>query len=297
MKRLLYLLLICMSYTSHAQEKTRPQQLLAAIKAELEKQKGVFAVAFRNTGTGETLLINEHESFHAASTMKMPVMVELYRQAAAGKFLLTDLVTVKNEFRSIADSSSYQLNAADDSQQELYQQIGTRKTMYDLMYQMIIMSSNLATNILIEMVDGKNVTQTMRELGAKDIQVLRGVEDSKAYAKGMNNTTTAYDLMLVFDKMAKGEVVSPQACQEMIKVLLDQHYRDIIPARLPADVKVAHKTGFITALHHDAGIVFMPDGTKYTLVLLSKKLEDEKAGVEAMARVSELVFHYMEAGK
>ncbi|MBV9988854.1 MAG: serine hydrolase [Chitinophagaceae bacterium] len=287
-----------MSFTTQAQQKPdAKQQLIANIKAELDKQKGVFAVAFKNVATGETLLINEHENFHAASTMKTPVMIELYRQAAAGKFSMTDLVTVKNDFRSIVDSSSYQLSAADDSQQELYQQIGTQKTIYELMYQMIIMSSNLATNILIEKVDGKNVTNTMRELGAMDIQVLRGVEDNKAYAKGLNNTTTAYDLMVIYDRMAKGEIVSGQASQEMIRVLLDQHYRDIIPARLPAGVKVAHKTGFITALHHDSGIVFLPDGTRYVLVLLSKKLEDEKAAVEAMARVSELIFQYVESSK
>jgi beta-lactamase class A len=161
------------------------------------------------------------------------------------------------------------------------------------MYQMIIMSSNLATNMLIEMVDGKKVTQTMRGLGAADIQVLRGVEDSKAYAQGLNNTTTAYDLMLIYDKMAKDSIVSPLACSEMIKILLDQKFREIIPARLPADVRVAHKTGSINGVQHDSGIVFLPGGKKYVLVLLSRKLEDEKTAVSAMARVSEMVYHYI----
>ena len=268
------------------------QPLRDSIRNILNAQKGEFAVAFRDVQTGETILINEHTGFHAASTTKTPVMIELYKQAAAGKFALTDQVTVKNEFRSIVDSSVYQLNAADDSQQELYKQVGTKKTIYELMYEMIIQSSNLATNMLIELVGGKQVIATMRELGASDIQVLRGVEDSKAFAQGLNNTVTAYDLMLLFDQIAKGKVVSNAACEGMIRILLDQKFNDIIPAKLPPGTKVAHKTGFITALHHDSGIVFLPDGRKYVLVLLSRKLEDEKAAVDAMASVSAMIYHY-----
>lgn len=280
-----------------AQQKRSTMEIKDEITAILTKEQGVFAVAFRDMQTGEELLINAHENFHAASTMKTPVMIELYRQAAAGKFSLQDKVTVKNEFRSIVDSSVYSLNPADDSEQELYKQLGQQKTIYELMYQMIIMSSNLATNTLIELVGAPQTTATMRSLGANDIQVRRGVEDSKAYAQGLNNTTTAFDLMTIFSRMAAGTIVSPEACEQMIKVLLDQHYRDIIPARLPAGVRVAHKTGFITALHHDSGIVFLPDGRKYVLVLLSKELKDEKAAVEAMAGVSALIFQYMEGRK
>jgi beta-lactamase class A len=291
MKYILSFLFICsMAPDLNAQNKAA--QLMDSIKAELGRQKGVFGMAFRNVQTGETLLLNEHETFHAASTMKTPVMIELYKQATNGKFSLSDSISVKNEFKSIVDGSTYSLHAEDDSQQELYKQIGTSRTVYDLMYQMIIMSSNLATNMLIEMVDGKKVTQTMRDLGAADIQVLRGVEDSKAYAQGLNNTTTAYDLMLIYEKMAKGEIVSPAACADMIKILLNQKFREIIPARLPADVRVAHKTGSINGVQHDSGIVFLPDGKKYILVLLSRKLEDEKAAVTAMAKVSEMLYQY-----
>jgi beta-lactamase class A len=264
--------------------------LLSQLQAELGKQKGVFALAFRDLQTGETLLWNEHQSFHAASTMKTPVMIEIFRQVAEGKLSLQDSIPVKNEFKSIVDSSVYQLNVADDSEPELYARVGKKATLYDLVYQMIIMSSNLATNLLIELVDGKKVTQGMRNIGAKDIQVLRGVEDNKAYAKGWNNTVTAYDLMLIFDAMAQGKIVNAEACRQMINILLDQKHNTIIPARLPKEVKVAHKTGWITGLHHDSGIVFLPDGRKYVLVILSNKLEDETAAVAAMARVSEMIY-------
>jgi beta-lactamase class A len=152
------------------------------------------------------------------------------------------------------------------------------------------MSTNLATNIMIELVGAPNAQQTMRDLGTKNMQVLRGVEDSKAYQAGLNNSTTAYDLMVIFEQMAKGEVVDSTTSAEMIKILLDQKFNDIIPAGLPPDVKVAHKTGWITGVHHDGGIVFLPDGRKYVLVLLSKNLKDEQAGVEMMTKVSKMVY-------
>lgn len=256
----------------------------------LAAQKGVFAVAFKDLSTGKTLFINERENFHAASTMKVPVMIEVYRQASKKKFSISDSLIVKNEFNSIADSSFFSLDPKDDSEFELYKQTGQKKSIYDLVYEMIILSSNFATNMMIQLVDAKNVTATMRTLGAEDIQVLRGVEDQKAFDKGIINTTTAYDLLVIFEQIAKGKVVNKKASKEMIKILLDQRFNDIIPARLPPNVRVAHKTGWITGLHHDAGIIFLPGGRKYVLVLLSKKLEDEKAGVNAMASVSEMIY-------
>lgn len=267
--------------------------LVTEIQKELGKQKGTFAVAFLDMTSGDRILVNEHENFHAASTMKTPVMIEVFKQAQEGKINLYDSITVKNEFRSIVDGSAYSLSADEDSEPKLYGNIGKKQTLHDLVYDMIIMSSNLATNIVIELVDAKNVTNTMRELGAKDIQVLRGVEDSKAFEKGLNNTTTAYDLMIIFEKIAKGEMINEKASKEMIDILLDQHFNEIIPARLPKTVKVAHKTGNITGVQHDSGIVILPDGRKYVLVLLSKELEDEKAGVEAMAKVSEMIYNYV----
>ncbi|GAB2552492.1 serine hydrolase [Rufibacter soli] len=263
------------------------------ITAELGKQKGTFAVAFKDLQTGQELLINEHVSFHAASTMKTPVLLEAYRQAAEGKFSIADSIVVKNEFKSIVDGSPFSIAPEDDSDQELHKLLGQKRTLYDLLYRMIIQSSNLATNIVIEKVDAKKVTQTLRELGAKDMQVLRGVEDTKAYRQGLNNTATAYDLMLLFQKIALSEAVSKEASQEMVKILLDQKFKDIIPAKLPKEVKVAHKTGWITGVRHDSGIVFLPDGRKYVLVLLSKELKDEPAGIAAMASVSEMIYQHM----
>jgi beta-lactamase class A len=274
--------------------KQSAEDLKDQITKELSKQPGTFAVAFKDLSTGEELFINKHELFHAASTMKTPVMVEVYKQAAEGKFSVKDSILIKNEFISIFDGNTFSIDPAVDSDTLLYHEIGKKRTIYSLMYDMIIVSSNLATNLIIELVDAKNVTQSLREIGAKDIQVLRGVEDAKAFQAGMNNQVTAYDLMLLFEKIDNEELVSAEASMAMMDILLDQRFNDIIPAKLPKEVKVAHKTGSITGVQHDSGIVFLPDGRKYILVLLSKELTDADAGIEALATVSEMIYHYID---
>lgn len=271
-------------------QKTTLESTKSAIEAKLKTIEGEFAVAFKDLQTGKTLFINEKENFHAASTMKTPVMIEVFKQAKVGKFKLTDSILVKNEFKSIVDGSPYSMDIADDSGDGMYKMIGKKMTIYDLTYQMIIVSSNLATNILIDLVDAKNANQSMRALGAKDIQVLRGVEDQKAFDKGLSNTTTAYDLMLIFEKIAQNKVVDKKSCEEMRKILFDQKFNEIIPDKLPKTVKVAHKTGSITGVQHDSGIVYLPDGRKYVLVLLSKKLKNADAGVKVLAEVSEMLY-------
>jgi len=277
--------------SSCAGQKLAMRSLKNDIEKHLSAQKGIFAIAFKNLSTGDVLMINEHVVFHAASTMKTPVLIEVYKQVVEKKISLSDSLPVKNVFKSIVDGSGYSLDSADDSEKELYKRVGEKKTISELVYDMIIESSNLATNLIIELVDAKKVTQSMRELGAKDIQVLRGVEDGKAFAMGLNNTTTAYDLLLVFEKMAKGEIINAQVSKAMIDILLDQRFNEIIPAGLPVDVKVAHKTGSITGVFHDSGIIFLPDGKKYVLVLLSKNVEDEKSAIRAMAAVSSMIYN------
>ncbi|WP_149239581.1 serine hydrolase [Dyadobacter sp. 32] len=264
--------------------------LTQKISAELTKHKGYYAVAFSESSSGKTVFINEREFFHAASTMKTPVMIEVFKQANAGKFSLTDSVTLKNEFKSIVDGSLFRLDSLVDSELVLYKRIGKKMVIRDLVYEMITVSSNFATNMLIDLVGAGNVTQSMRELGAKDMKVLRGVEDTKAFEKGLNNTTTAYDLMLIFAKMAQGEIVNQKASKAMIEILLDQKFGTVIPAKLPADVKVAHKTGAFGKVRHDSGIVYLPNGRHYSIVILSRDWEDEKETLELLSDVSKMIY-------
>ncbi|MBD2702198.1 serine hydrolase [Spirosoma sp. BT702] len=278
-----------------AQSKPTLAELRTKIEKELGKYPFTYAVAFKDLSTGQELLMNEREVFHAASTMKTPVMIEVYKQQVQGKLSLKDSILIKTDFKSIVDGSPYSLKASGDSDTLTYKQIGRQRTLADLVFDMITMSSNLATNLIIELVGGPNVTQTMRELGARDIQVRRGVEDSKAFAQGLNNTTTAYDLMVIFEKIANGQAVSPEASQAMIGTLFAQKLNSVIPAKLPKDVKVAHKTGSITGVQHDSGIVFLPDGRKYVLVLMSKNVKDDEAIDGILATISQWVYEYVAA--
>ncbi len=266
------------------------KDLQQKIAEMLSVQKGVYAVACKDLTSGESLLINANESFHAASTMKTPVMVEVFKQASEGRFNLSDSITIKNEFKSIVDGSLYSQDSVNDSSRELYKHIGDKMAIHDLVYDMIIASSNFATNLVIDLVDPKNVMTTMRQLGAKDILVLRGVEDAKAFQKGLNNTVTAFDLMLIFEQMASGKLINQDACDDMIKILLDQKFNSMIPAKLPTNVKVAHKTGSIARVQHDSGIVFLPDGRKYVLVLLSKEWDDKAVNTELLAVISKTIW-------
>ncbi|HEY4755692.1 MAG TPA: serine hydrolase [Ignavibacteriaceae bacterium] len=270
------------------------ESLKTKIDSIFKSLDGDFAIAFKVVDDRKSsILINEKMIFHAASTMKTPVMIEVFKQAAENKFNLDDSIEIKNEFTSIVDDSIYSLDITDDSGEELYNFIGKKKTIRELVFDMITVSSNLATNILIELVGAKNTTETLRSIGANDIKVLRGVEDNKAFQLGLNNIVTAFDLMLMYQYLAKHELVSHEASKEMINILLHQKHNSRISAKLPPDVKVAHKTGSITGVGHDSGIIFLPDGRKYVLVLLSKNVKDEKAVIEVQAEISKMIYEFV----
>ncbi len=264
------------------------------IERELENSGGTFAVAFREVGNeNNQLIVNGDEIFHAASTMKTSVMVEAFYQAREGKFSLDDSLPVKNEFKSIVDDSPYSLDIKDDGDDFIYTLIGKKRRIYDLIFDMITVSSNLATNLLIELVGAENVTLRMKNLGLNGLKVLRGVEDIKAFNSGLNNTTTAIDLMRLYELIALKKILTEEDCDKMIQILLAQKFNDKIPRFLPDSVRVAHKTGSISGVEHDSGIVFLPDGRKYVLVILSKELEDVEKGKETIARISKTVYNYM----
>lgn len=267
--------------------------LSEAIWNVIDTEDGDFAVAYFNMDSGDSILIHADENFHAASTMKTPVMIEAFKQMKEKSRKLTDSMEIYNQFYSILDSSTYSLSPENDGDTLLYKKIGQKDTWRNLIDLMITRSSNLATNILIQHLGAHNVTMSMRELGAPDIQVLRGVEDEKAYNAGLSNTTTAYDLMRIYVKLARYEVVDSASSQAMIDVLLSQEFNSLIPAPLPADVKVAHKTGEITGVHHDSGIVMLPDGKWYVLVLLSKNVLDMDKADAKMIEISKLVYEHV----
>ena len=255
------------------------------------------AVAFHDLADGRELLVNADVSFHAASTMKVPVMMEIYRQAATGRLALDERLPIKNDFVSIAGGTHYTISAEDDSEPSLYKRLGEQATVRELMRLMIIASSNLATNILIERVQPARIMALMREMGAHHIEVRRGVEDNKAYARGLNNTTTARDLMILLRRIAASRAVSKQASDEMIRVMLDQQFNESIPAGLPKEAQVAHKTGSITAINHDAAIIFLPHRKPYVLVVLTRGLNDEARAHQLIADISRVIYESVVSGQ
>ncbi|MDO8500496.1 MAG: serine hydrolase [Gemmatimonadaceae bacterium] len=248
------------------------------------------AVSYLDLETGESLAVNADAVFHAASTMKIPVMIEVLRRSQEGAFSLDQGILLVNQFASLADGSPFSLIASEDGDTALYRKVGGRVTVRELMRRMITLSSNLATNQLIALVGADRVTAAARQLGAMHIQVLRGVEDQKAFDKGMNNTTTSADLAVLLSAIERGQALSPASSAEMREILLAQEFNSKIPAGLPPGTRVAHKTGEITAVSHDAAIIYPPGRKPYVLVVLTRGLRESAASGSLIADISRIVW-------
>ncbi len=275
---------------SDAPDEVFHDAVLAAIRQterELEARIGFF---FRDGGTGLEIGHNHNELFHAASTMKLPVMIEVFRQADRGWFNLDDRILVDPMCRSMLDGSLFEC----DSRGYVNEQLGEPVTIRRLAREMMVVSDNLATNLLIELVTPQRITASMRELGAEDGFVIRGLQDSMAFRAGISNRITARDLVELLDAVENNTAASPESCAEMRGILRDQHYRTRIPALLPEGVQVGHKTGSITGHRHDAGTVYAPFGT-YHLSILIDGLGPGVDGNSASARLSRFVYDGREA--
>lgn len=261
--------------------------LRAAIEQRIASVPGAqVGVWLHDLATGDTLSVNAAASFHAASTMKVPVMIELFRRADTGALRLDSAIILRNQFASIVDGSPYSLSAGDDSDSSLYTRVGQRVTLRELNDRMITRSSNLATNAVIELLDARTANATARALGASTIQVRRGVEDTKAFNAGLSNTTSARDLGVLMAALAEDRAASKSACAAMRAVLLRQEFNNEIPAGLPPGTPVAHKTGWITATTHDAAIVYPPRRAPYVLVILTRAIPNRADAQQLMAGIS-----------
>ena len=249
------------------------EHALAAILAAHSAQ--TIAVSFHDLQTGQRVELRARETFHAASTMKLALLLAALRAPQ------DQTVRVENRFTSIADGSPYSLDPADDSDPWMYEQIGRTLPLGKLLERMIVRSSNLATNLVIQRVPAAEVMKLSASLGARDLRVLRGVEDGKAHAQGLDNTTTAHDLAVLL------EAAPPEA----IALLEKQEFNEGIPAGLPAGTRVAHKTGDIARHYHDAALVFPGRGRKpYALVVLTRGFQTKEAGAAAVREISSAVW-------
>jgi beta-lactamase class A len=255
---------------------------------------GVF---FAEVGGSATFALNPDSVFHAASTMKVPVMIEYFRGIDAGRISRDQDLLLGTTFKSIVDGSPYTLDAGVDSDSSVFGRVGQRVRLRWLIERMIVRSSNLATNTLIEVLDAKKVDATASALGTKHMKVLRGVEDGKAFAAGLNNQTSARDLAVLLEAIESGKAASTQSSREMLDILAAQEFNDEIPAGLPAGTRVAHKTGWITGVTHDAALVY-PSGRKpYVLVVLTKGIRERPVAQKLIADISRLVWEALVSGR
>lgn len=268
------------------------QDPLASTHAQIEERiassHADVAVYFHSLDSTTNWSFHPDDSFHAASTMKIPVMIELFHQAKEGKLHLSDPLLIHNEFHSIVDGSPYQLDPKDDSETDLYKAEGQTRTLAQLCDLMITVSSNLATNLLIQKLGVDNIRATVHSLGADGMNFLRGVEDQKAFNQGMNTTTTARALGILLAAIANGQAVDADSSRQMIAILEQQHFNEGIPAGLPPGTRVAHKTGEITKIHHDAAIVYAPH--PFVLVILVRGMGDEKDSSSVMADITRILY-------
>src|SRR6266536_5883119 len=239
----------------------------------------------------DSILIGANLRFHAASTMKVPVMIQIFRDVDAGLLRLDDSLTVHTAFPSLVEGSAFTVGKEDDSDSTLYALVGRNRSVRDLLERMITRSSNLATNILIERVGADRAQRTARALGAWSIQVLRGVEDGAAYRAGLNNTTTARDLGTLLGAIARGRAADRAACDSMPAILGRQEFNEGIPVGVPPGTRVAHKTGWIGAVvYHDAAVVYPPRGGSYVLVVLTGRIKEDSVAHNLVADLSRLVY-------
>jgi beta-lactamase class A len=271
-----------------AAPKARLAAAIPAIEATIARSGAEVAVAYQSLDGRSRWLLRADEPFHAASTMKVPVLIELYHQAHEGGLRLADTLVVRNEFHSLVDGSSYALDPGDDSEADLYRAAGSTRTLAELSDLMITVSSNLATNLLIERLGVDNIQRGVRAYGAGGMKVLRGVEDAKAFQQGLNNTTTARALARLMDAIARGRAVDAASSQAMRAVLERQTFNDGIPAGLPAGTRVAHKTGEITRIQHDAAIVYAP--RPFVLVILTRGIENPKESSALIADIARKIY-------
>jgi beta-lactamase class A len=274
--------------TLAAPPQTIDPRVATAIQDRVAKSGAEVGIAFETLDGRLAWSSRGDDVFHAASTMKIPVMIELFHQVREGTVRLGDPLPIKNEFHSLVDGSIFTLKASDDSETDLYKAVGQTRTLDQLCDLMVTVSSNFATNLLIQKFGIDNIRATVTSLHADGMDIKRGVEDQKAFDKGLNNTTTARGLATLLTAIANGKAVDAESSAKMVEILERQKFNEGIPAGVPANIRVAHKTGEITKIHHDAGIVYAQ--RPFVVVVLVRGMEDFKESGALIADVTRVLY-------
>lgn len=265
--------------------------------AEIERnsRSSRIAVAVFDLENGLEFEYRADEWFHAASTIKVPILAGVFGAVSRGEFVLHSRLHVRNRFLSVLDRSPYRLRSSRDANSDVHQAIGKMMQIQELAHHMIATSSNLATNLLVELVGLENLQATLSELGVADgIELRRGVEDDKAYEAEINNRVTANGLMKLLRLIAEEKAFSPHLSRRMLDILHSQEFNSGIPARLPEGTRVAHKTGEISTVAHDAGVVYLVQRKPYVIVILTEWNPAIGGRSQTIARISKCVHDLIE---
>jgi beta-lactamase class A len=276
-------------------EMTEAEESLRAEIETIANQQGaqVVGLAFHDYGTDRSFAHEGDRWFHAASTVKIPILVGVFAAMEQGEVDLDSRVHVRNRFHSVADGSPYRVDVQRDAGAEVHGQIGKTMKVRDLARQMITTSSNLATNLLVDLVGVEGIQKRLDALGVSGIEFRRGVEDERAYEKGINNRVTASGLVGML-RLIEEKRLSEEATREMLDILHDQEFRGGIPAGLPAGTKVANKTGEISTVAHDVGLVYLADREPYAVALLTEWDASATSGRrDALAALSRAVYRHL----
>jgi beta-lactamase class A len=277
------------------EEPERNETLRQSCERIMSESKAVaYAVALLDYETGFRLAINADQRFHAASTIKVAILLAICKAIDEELIRPNDPLHVRNRFLSAVDQTPFRIDAETDGYPQLHRLIGRTAKISDLMEWMIVSSSNLATNLLLEYITVEQAQTVLRNAGVNGVDLRRGVDDRKAHAKNFNNETTAQGLLDLFATL-RGDFLSKASRDLAINILLQQRFNSMIPAPLPAHASVAHKTGEISTACHDAGIVYLPEREPYILVVLTEVAPETNGPREAIAKISEAVFQCLQS--
>lgn len=254
-----------------------------------ENKTAAFAVAIHDYETGLRFSLNGDRHFHAASTMKVAILLAIVKAIDDERVRPNDTLHVRNQFFSAIDGTPFRIDAESDGYPQLHKLIGRTAKISDLTEWMIVSSSNLATNLLLDYITVEQTQRVLRDAGVSGIELRRGVDDTKAHEQNFNNETTANGLVELFATL-RGDFLSKPSRDLAIKILLEQRFNSMIPASLPAHASVAHKTGEISTACHDAGIVYLPEREPYILAVLTEVAAESNGRRETVAKISEIVF-------
>jgi beta-lactamase class A len=194
---------------------------------------------------------------------------------------------------SAYDGSPFRVLADRDADAEVHAAIGKTMRVSELALHMIATSSNLATNLLLDLIGLESVQGAIERFGLTGLDVRRGVEDEKAFEHGIVNRATANGLVSLLRLIAEERAYTPELSRQMLGILHQQEFKKGIPARLPREVRVAHKTGDISTVAHDAGVVYAPAAKPYVIAILTEWKPEAGSRSATIAAISHEIYQHL----